>query len=241
MTNPMEVHVKRLVLSLVSLAALGVMGCSADAPSPESTGQASQPILGGTTDSGDPSVVAVIQTDSSGNQYICTGSIIAPTKVLTAGHCVKGMVSWEVRVGTDARNPEQTLAVSGGVADPGGGDIAIITLSQPTDLTPLAYNTTALSDADVGTSARSVGYGSNQINSGQGTGGGTKRTGDTSIKALQDDTFSVHQILCHGDSGGPTFANGKIVGITSYGDTANCVGDDYAVRTDLYADFISSN
>lgn len=233
---------KTLVLSLACAMAAFTMGCTADTESsPEAdNGRVSEPIIGGTTDSGDPSVVGIVLTDSAGSQYICTGSVISSTKVLTARHCIEDMVSWEVRLGTDLRNPTSTLAVRTGAYSP-DGDIGVLTLSKATTLTPLAYNTSALDSGDVGASVRAVGYGSNKTNSGSGTGAGTKRTGNTTVRALQDDTFSTYNVLCHGDSGGPIFENGTIIGITSYGNPANCTGYGYSVRTDLYTDFIQSH
>ncbi|WP_394842980.1 trypsin-like serine protease [Pendulispora brunnea] len=234
---------KTLVLSLVAGAmAAFTMGCTADTASSSEAdnGRVSEPIIGGTTDSGDPSVVGIVLTDSSGSQYICTGSVISSTKVLTARHCIEDMVSWEVRVGTNINSPTSTLAVSKGAYSP-DGDIGVLTLSRATSLTPLPYNTGTLDSGDIGASVRAVGYGSNKTNSGSGTGAGTKRTGNTTIRGLQVDTFSTYNVLCHGDSGGPIFENGTIIGITSYGNPANCTGYGYSVRTDLHADFIQSH
>ena len=45
-----------------------------------------QPIIGGQRTAGRyPTVVAVLETQA---QYLCTGTLISPTAVLTAGHCV---------------------------------------------------------------------------------------------------------------------------------------------------------
>ena len=237
-----EIDMKHLLFSLLGLALCGTLGCSGDASSSESEGQVAQPIINGATDRDDPSVVGIILTDAEGNSFICSGSVIAPTKVLTARHCVKDMVSWEVRLGVDIRNPDATLAVSGGAFSQ-DGDIGLLTLSEPTNLVPLPYNTTALTRRDVGAAVRAVGYGSNKTNAGEGTGAGTKRTGNTTIKGVQGgaDTFSTHYIVCHGDSGGPIFDNGTIIGVSSYVNPANCTNDGYSVRTDLYADFIRAN
>lgn len=63
-------------------------------PDPLSVDLASRqdPIIGGTTDSGDPEILLLVQmiTDLQGNQLgagFCTGTHIAPKTILTAAHC----------------------------------------------------------------------------------------------------------------------------------------------------------
>src|SRR5262249_24320458 len=64
-----------------------VMGCGAAEPPPAA--EDAQPIIGGETDSGDPGAVAVYaQQLGAMSGFLCTGSVIAPTVVLTAAHCV---------------------------------------------------------------------------------------------------------------------------------------------------------
>src|SRR5678809_1164168 len=69
-----------------SLAALLLAGCIGS-----SVGSKQSAIVGGTTDSGDPAVVLVIIGDPNGGYiYMCTGEVISPHVVLTAGHCTTG-------------------------------------------------------------------------------------------------------------------------------------------------------
>ena len=60
-------------------------GCGAQAPR---IGQFQSPIVGGTLDPADPSVVAVYAQTSATQGSICTGEVVSPHMVLTAAHCV---------------------------------------------------------------------------------------------------------------------------------------------------------
>lgn len=81
--------------SFAALAALG-FGCGG-APSvdvEENTGSSSdQAIINGTLASGYPEAALVDM-----GAYACSGSLIAPRVVLTAGHCVSGMSTWTVKL-----------------------------------------------------------------------------------------------------------------------------------------------
>ncbi|MEO7112102.1 MAG: trypsin-like serine protease, partial [Polyangiaceae bacterium] len=69
-------------LSIASLAlVVSVVGCSASPAT--SDGVATNQIQGGDSDSGDPAVGLIEFT----NNTFCTGSLITPDIILTAGHC----------------------------------------------------------------------------------------------------------------------------------------------------------
>lgn len=101
----------------------------------------------------------------------CSGSVVAPTRVLTAGHCVAGfnLANFQVIVGRpDLRNrvAGQAIAVTSGSAHPdfeqtGLHDVAVLNLAQPAGVPPIPLATPAQSAAATvaGAPLRDAGYG----------------------------------------------------------------------------------
>ncbi|WP_217624268.1 trypsin-like serine protease [Streptomyces sp. TRM64462] len=122
-------------------------------------------IIGGqeTTISSAPWMAQLYFRDSSGAGYFCGGVVIAPTKVATAAHCVKGIRWYEtgtVVVGTDqlpTTNADGSLDYHGGEARGAyrqwnhpqyspytvNNDVAVLTLTSPVSVKtlPLAQPT----------------------------------------------------------------------------------------------------
>jgi V8-like Glu-specific endopeptidase len=259
--NEMKSEIKRTtrtIMALMTLFAGAAQGCrdgeeSPAAPAPEQA----QPIIGGETDTGDPSVVAVYaQQVGATSGFLCTGSVIAPTVVLTAAHCVSASETganarFVVLTANDInKRGGQQLAVREVHANPkwsarnlqSGHDEGIVILEQPTTLAPLPFNLHPLPASSTGAALRIVGYG---LDDGvDQTGAGVKRQALTKLGAISSALIEVgdsRKGTCNGDSGGPAFMKlggvETIVGTTSYGDET-CSDGGYDARLDVDLDFI---
>jgi secreted trypsin-like serine protease len=215
-------------------------------------------ILGGTTDTADPAVV-MLQANVSGGYSWCTAEIVSPHVLMTAAHCVSPqtvgtVTSFQVFIGYDnasqMNDPSKWLAVQETHYNmafdannlQGGQDVAVVILSQPTTITPITMNTTALVSSDVSQSLRLVGYGITSGSDTTGTTAGTKRVVSTPLKSY-DSNFvrfgTSTKGTCEGDSGGPAFltigGQEVIVGITSYGQVG-CTNGTSDTRVDTVAE-----
>src|ERR1017187_9006667 len=56
------------------------------------------------------------QVSQPGSTFICSGALVSPTQILTAGHCISGAYSWNVTFQTPSGNT--VIGVSGSVLDP---------------------------------------------------------------------------------------------------------------------------
>ncbi len=141
-----------LCLALLSLALAG--------PASASGGGAQASIVGGTTASNEewPWAAFILAADKKGEGFSCSGSVIAPNLVLTAGHCVEDIVTGRktplpeyavVTGSSDVRNAtlRQVSKVKRTILYPGfnrfkvHGDAALLELATPTTAPPLALAT----------------------------------------------------------------------------------------------------
>lgn len=233
-----------------ALALVMAGGCAGDRGEPDRS-SAARPLIGGTLSIDDPAVVA-LQFPSS-NQAFCTGTLISPSVILTAAHCVdmagtdpdvtaffgNDIKSGGTRIGIGAK--VQHLEWNGSVDD--GNDIALILLNFPQDpFLPVEMNDVAPLSDEIGTPYRQVGFGVYDRDTGDADG--KKRQGTTSITGVDDpdvvlsgdDDLSV----CFGDSGGPGFITVDeveyVAGIHSYTTSKDCFPPNGDTRVDIYVD-----
>lgn len=222
-----------------ALAAILITGCTTQVDTAE------QAIRGGDVDDADPAVVAL----SIGDYQFCSGVLVAPHTVLTAGHC--DLLDMTASFGTDVSSPAQAIAVVEAFEHPsytGEGqpyDFALMKLAVNPGIDPVALNTTALDDSELGQAMRHVGFGVTDDSTKDG--GGIKRTVTYPLNRIEPQLIysgADGKQTCSGDSGAPAFmtigGSEVVVGIVSDGPDCQLSQDGWDGRVDAVTDWIDT-
>ena len=217
----------RNALSLTALLALSasIAACAVgpdsnlDSEDVESRGR---PIVGGSAATAYPEAVLVDMKQNGKLAAYCSGTLIAPKVVLTAGHCVYQFTGWDITAPN--ASGQKASATSGATFDwkntsesvnPNMHDLGLIFLSTPINLT--TYPTLASAPLANGASIVNIG----RINNGtlSTTNLYVSKSLTVSLASSQGFPYDYigNEIIESGDSGGPDMAAGThtIVAVNS--------------------------
>jgi hypothetical protein len=181
-------------------------------------------------------------------QVVCSGSLIAPTAVLTAASCLESTEGLRFYVGADIEGSgslytiETTAIHSHYDRDTGAHDIGVAVLADPVGggISTFTPHSATLSAFWEGSDVRAVGFGATGPSADDS---GRRRSASLSIDAVADHTFdsSSSAAACPGDTGGSMLVETEgiweIIGVVSPSDTP-CVGVLTSTRVDVHLEFV---
>jgi secreted trypsin-like serine protease len=167
-------RVRPLLLAITSAL---FVGCAEAPTAPALDPAGASPIVSGVPDAGQhPYVVLLTFRDASGASWLCSGSLLSSTVVLTAGHCTDGAVAARAYtnevlqapltsfVGTPYTYDQFCIGCGRGLPGFAQGDLGVVVLSQPvpTSIVSAYAQLPTVGTVDAlakGSSIANVGYG----------------------------------------------------------------------------------
>lgn len=228
-------------------AVIAAYGCAADSTGDDDVTASPEervavdvaPIVGGTKTTAYPSAALLNMKAASGATYACTAAVVAPKVVLTAGHCVDGMVAWDVFANGSLRSSTKGETFdwkeNGSTkVNPFHHDIGLVYLTDPIVLP--SYPTLATQIAAMGATAVDVGRIRNAAVTNDIYSAPIKlRSG---LLAGFPFDYAADGVIEHGDSGGPVFlgATQTIIAVNS----GLGGGTEVLARVDLLGDWLKA-
>jgi len=233
----------RSVLAALLLAALGSREAARAA-----TSAGVQPLVAGQPAPGEGAVVSLV--DGKG-RLRCSGVLVAPDVVLTAGHCADGSLlpaacAWSGGAAGSGRGAAVVAAALhpdyAGPDGPAEADLGLLLLDRAPGPAPFAIRPTDLDETAVGAAATVYGFGRTAPGA---PDEGVRRVGQSVVTAVTGATVEIGPAPaqpCILDSGGPAClgdcATAGVAALVSRGD-ASCAGRATLARVDVRREFVA--
>jgi secreted trypsin-like serine protease len=215
----------KLAFAVVGAAlALATAAPQAVAAPQEPGGGATPMIIGGGNASNAPWAARLFVN----GQQNCTATIIAPTYILTAKHCVASSGTYSFRIGSLDQTSGGTVANGVAITRHSSADLAIVRLDRSVSATYSPLGTT--SSVAVNQTVQVYGWGATCTNQPEiNCQSRYLKYADVRVTSVNCSDYSGGIAVCAsrgngitagGDSGGPMFASGRQVGVASTSDRA---------------------
>ncbi len=237
-------------LTLAMLAAVSLAACAPGEPESEelddldeSAAERDDAIIGGSPATAYPESVLIEMKINGSVASLCSGAMIAPNVVLTAGHCVHGYTGWNVTAPFASNQKASSTSAEtydwdndASFVDPNQHDVGLIYLNK--SITLSSYPTVAESPIAIGSKVQNIG----RIDNGKTSYsklfiGPQVKTKSGSAYGYPLD-YVTNETIQSGDSGGPVIVPGthKIVAVNSGAGG----GTQVLARVDLVASWIKN-
>ena len=228
-----------LLVCLASLPACAVQ--YSDSEDPERVADDSEAIKGGSLATSYPESVLLLMKVGNTPKELCSGALVAPNVVITAGHCVHGFASWTVTAPfANGQTSYSTTATTydwnsgSDNLDPNAHDVALVLLDTP--ITIASYPTIASGPVASGSNVVNVG----RINNGHLSYSALYKSKPLPVTSASSVgypfDYKAKEVIEPGDSGGPVYVPGthKLVAVNSGGGG----GTEIMARVDLVHNWI---